>query len=133
MKGKELGFTLVEMLGIIILLVVIMLVVAPSMISTLRNSNTKRWTNFKDNLKMATENYIVNHELTSSSSVDIELKKLLEENYIEEIPSIPADDPFAEDGVEELSDTAYITATKTSTGYTYLLCKSNGNCQEIGN
>lgn len=130
MKEKN-GFTLVEMIGIIVLLAVIMLVVAPSMITTLQNSNSNRWTSFKDNVKMAAENYIVNHKLTSSSSVDINLGTLLEENYIEEIPSIPSDDPFAEDG-EELTSDAYIKATKTTSGYTYLLCKNSSTCQDIG-
>lgn len=121
--SKQKGFTLVEMMGIIILLTVIMLVVAPTMINTLKNNNTKRLEAYKDNLKIATENYIVQAKLISEKSVEVKLTTLLEEKYIDEIPSIPKDDPLAEDGTQ-LSGEDYIIATKTDTGYTYELCKA---------
>ena len=125
------GFTLIEMIGIIILLTVIMLVVAPTMISTLKNSNTKRFNAFKDNLKIAAENYIVDNKKTSLTSVQIKLQDLLELNYIEEIPKIPAEDPLADDGEKQLPSDAYVLATKTSSGYNYKLCKTSSNCESI--
>lgn len=129
--SKQKGFTLVEMMGIIILLTVIMLVVAPTMINTLKNNNTKRFEAFKDNLKIATENYIVQAKLISEYTVEVKLTTLLEEKYIDEIPSIPKDDPLAEDGNKLLAE-AYIIATKTDTGYTYELCKdTTTTCESI--
>lgn len=130
MKNKK-GFTLIEMIGIIILLVVIMLVVAPSMISSLTNSNTKRFDTFKDNLKIAVENYIVQTKQTSQENVQVTLQILLDENYIDEIPSIPSQDPLAEDGNEELSGNAYVIAVRGTSGYHYQLCKSESICEDI--
>lgn len=125
------GFTLVEMIGIIILLTVIMLVVAPAMISTLKSTNTKRFNSFKDNLKIAVENYIVDNNKLSDNEVSITFKELLENNYIDEILSIPSDDPLAEDWNTELTGDSFVIATKVTKGYTYQLCKSESICGDI--
>lgn len=123
------GFTLIEMLGVIILLTVIMVVVAPSLIGTLQNTDNKRWDAFKSNLKLATENYIVDHKELSSDSVSVNLDDLLNENYIEEIPSIPKDDSFFSS--EILPENTYVKATKKTNGYSYELCKPDNSCIEL--
>lgn len=122
------GFTLVEMIGIIILLTVIMVVVAPIMINTLKNSNIKRFNAYKEKLKLATENYIVDNGLISEIETTVTLKDLLENNYIDDIPTIPKEDPFAETGETSLQD-ASIKAKKGSSGYSYQLC--NPDCKDF--
>lgn len=131
MIENDKGFTLVEMIGIIILLTVIMLVVTPAMISTLKSTNTKKFNSFKDNLKIAVENYIVDNSKLSDSEVSVTFEELLEKKYIEEIPSIPSDDPLAEDGNTELTGESFVIATKDTNGYTYQLCKSESICGDI--
>ncbi len=127
MKNNK-GFTLIEMIGIIILLTVIMIVVAPSMIGTLKNTNIKRFNAYKEKLKNATENYIVDNGLLNKTEVEVELKVLLENKYIDDIPSIPAEDPLAEDGDVSLEN-ATVKAIKTSKGYSYQLC--NSGCKDF--
>lgn len=127
------GFTLVEMIGIIVILAAIILVTVPATINTLNKSNQKRFEAFKNNLKMVTENYIVDHKQTSLSSLEITLQVLLDEHYIQEIPQIPTDDPFAEStGSTDLTQ-AYVKVTKDSSTklYSYELCQTTSNCERL--
>ena len=123
MKNKR-GFTLVEMIGIIILLTVIVLVVAPTMISTLKGSATKKFNSFKVNLKIVTESYIAESKQLENGSVKLDTLKELK--YIEEIPSIPKGDPLAGDS-DTLGNTSYVTWKKESSGYVYELCNSEND------
>lgn len=127
------GFTLIEMIGIIIVLAAIMIVVAPSLLNTLRNSGKNTYNSFKNNLKQATESYIVKNKDVSDNEIDevnVYLSDLLEQNYIDEIPSIPADDPFAGGG--ESLEGGYVFAKKNTSGvYAYKLCKADNTCQDI--
>lgn len=124
------GFTLIEMIGIIVILAVILLVTVPATITTLNKSNKNRYQSFKNNLKIVAENYIVDKQKISETSVTISLNVLKEEHYIEEIPTIPGDDPFALEGGTTLEG-AYILATKNvvTKVYSYQLCKSSGECE----
>ena len=119
------GFTLIEMLGIVVILTVILLVAVPAMTSSLRNSNTKRYENFMKNLVLVTESYLVNEKLTSSLNECVTLQALLEEHYIEEIPAFAEQDPFGPE--TQLLGTDQICASKTSvnTEYKYKICRGS--------
>lgn len=124
------GFTLIEMLGIVIIITVILLVTVPTLTSTLRSSNTKRYENFKKNLALVTESYLVNEKLMSSLEECVTIQTLLEENYIEEIPSFEGQDPFGQ-GTQFLG-TDRICASKTSVNseYKYQYCRGM-NCDDL--
>ncbi len=58
MKDRK-GFTLIEMIGIITLLAIILLVALPSMTKTLKRNEQKKYDNYINNLKLVSENYLV--------------------------------------------------------------------------
>lgn len=53
------GFTLIEMIGIITVLAIILLVALPSMTKTLKRNEQKKYDNYITNLKLLSENYLV--------------------------------------------------------------------------
>lgn len=119
------GFTLIEMIGIVIILAAILLVVAPSLTKTLKNNNAKSDEIFLKNLRMASENYIIDHDLLNNSSLSkVNVKDLLDEDYIQEIPS----------SLDLENYVYYVYVNKQNGLYTYKLCDSNkSNCKDIGN
>lgn len=58
MKNKR-AFTLIEMIGIITILALIMLIALPSMTKTLKRNEQKKYDNYINNLKLVSENYLV--------------------------------------------------------------------------
>lgn len=61
MKKKN-GFTLIELIGIIVILGVLVAIGVPSLLKTLNNNKNKEYETFEKNLFLATESYIQNHQ-----------------------------------------------------------------------
>ena len=122
------GFTLIEMIGIILVLGLLMIFIFPSLTNTLRNNNKMKFESFAKNLELAMDNYMVYEEKIAAGSY-ITLKNLLENNYIEDIPVMLTGDKL--DTEVQLSDNyrIYVTATGPNK---YKLCDENGtNCIEL--
>lgn len=61
MKKKN-GFTLIELIGIIVILGVLVVIGVPSLLKTLNNNKNKEYETFEKNLFLATESYIQKHQ-----------------------------------------------------------------------
>ncbi len=61
MKHKN-GFTLIELIGIIVILGVLVAIGVPSLIKTLNNNKNKEYETFEKNLFLATESYVQKHQ-----------------------------------------------------------------------
>lgn len=61
MKKKN-GFTLIELIGIIVILGVLVAIGVPSLLKTLNNNKNKEYETFEKNLFLATESYIQKHQ-----------------------------------------------------------------------
>jgi len=85
------AFTLVELLGVIVVLTLILLVSAPSIIETFRQSSIKEYNAFLTSLYNATETYIeFNRDAfdqldTVNGKVDVSLQTLLDLDYIKKL------------------------------------------------
>lgn len=83
-----LGFTLIEVIAVVILLSIILLVSLPALSSTLKNTKEKRYQEFLNDLYIATEAYItMNDELFPQLKYDngtafINISELVYNNYI---------------------------------------------------
>lgn len=109
------GFTLLELLGIIILLGVIILVAVPSLIQSNKNAEINDKKEFNNTINSACLMYLqvhtdVNDEILNSSpakSITIKANTLIEEGYLKGALKNP-------DGKTLEEEDGKITATKTS-------------------
>lgn len=82
------GFTLIEMLGIIVVLGIILLVTFPNMNESLKQMKTATENNFTNNLKISAEAYIeLNRDKypeldTPGNSVNITIQELYDANLL---------------------------------------------------
>lgn len=53
------GFTLIEIIGVVTVLALILIVAVPSLTKTLKRNEQNKYKDYIDNLKIATENYVV--------------------------------------------------------------------------
>lgn len=130
-KTSNKGFTLIEIIGIVVILAVIMIVTVPMLETTLRNSDKKRIETFKKNLVLVCDNYIVNNDLLNQSNITIELSELLNQNYIDEIPEVLSDDPLATTSEGDKNYYSYVVAAKQNGEFKYQLCKTDNSCESI--
>lgn len=89
MKNKK-GFTLVELLGVIVILSMIVLVTLPALITTLTNSEERQIEEFEKSVYLAAESYFqMNSELFPQLSISggkayVPISTLIEEGYIKD-------------------------------------------------
>lgn len=89
MKNKK-GFTLVELLGVIVILSMIVLVTVPALISTLKGSEEKQIEEFEKSVYLAAESYFqMNSELypqlgSSGAKAYVPISTLIEEGFIKD-------------------------------------------------
>ena len=91
-KLNNKGFTLVELLAVLVILVAIMSIAIPSISSSLERSKGKQEESKHKILESAAELYVTDHRnsITKSSCV-ITLETLLNENYIDEDAATDSD------------------------------------------
>ena len=91
-KLNNKGFTLVELLAVLVILVAIMSIAIPSISSSLERSKAKQEESRAKLLESAAELYVTDHRnsITNSSCV-ITLETLLNENYIDEDDATDSD------------------------------------------
>ena len=84
------GFTLVELLAVLIVIGVIMLVTVPNIVNSINKGKTNKYNAFIKDLEMATENYVETNfekypQLTIvGNQTAVELNELVENNYLKE-------------------------------------------------
>ena len=104
------GFTLVELLAVLVILIAIMSIAIPSISSSLERSKSKQDEARKKVLESAAELYVTDNKNSFSGSC-IDLKDLKKENYVDEDAIKDADgNPF----------TGAIKYTKDTNTYEYV-------------
>ena len=89
MKSRK-GFTLVELLGVIVILSMIVLVTVPALITTLTNSEEKAKEEFEKTMFLAAETYFQKHSelfpqlYESNGKAYVQIRTLIEEGYLKE-------------------------------------------------
>lgn len=95
MKNK--GFTLVELIAIILILSIILTVAFTTLSKSLENSNEKKYQTMIENLTLAAEEYAnlpgvyrkINQDLNDGKRVTIDIIELINAEIIDEIPTNP--------------------------------------------
>lgn len=114
MRNKKSGFTLIEIIGVVTILALILLVSVPALTKTLKKNEQKKYDSYVDNLKIATENYIVKQEnlmsdITTIGYTYITIQDLIDTKLINELAINP-------DTEEKLSRDTRIKITKDIDG-----------------
>lgn len=111
MKNKR-AFTLIEVIGVIATLGLILLVAVPSMTKTLKRNEQKKYDNYITNLKLVSENYLVDQlqkgKITFNEDSDItyfSLGDIIDAGYIKDVITNPNND-------KKISRDTRIKATK---------------------
>lgn len=122
------GFTLIEMIGIILILGLLMIFVFPSLTNTIRNNNAMKFESFAKNLELAMENYMIYEDALAINDY-VTLGTLQTNNYIEDIPSMLTGDNLETEVTLSTDYRVYLTATSPNH---YQLCDENGaNCTDL--
>jgi len=92
---KRRGFTLIEVIGVIAVLSLMLLITVPALTKTLKRNEKQQYDDYINNLKLATETYIVKNidsypELNDMhEEVYIEIDFLLKSGYIDSVMDDP--------------------------------------------
>lgn len=95
MRINKKGFTLIEVIGVIAVLSLMLLVAVPALTKTLKRNERQQYDDYINNLKLATETYIVKNidsfpELNDiHGKVYVGIDFLLKNEYITEIKKDP--------------------------------------------
>ncbi len=84
MKNRK-GFTMVELLGAVVILGILMMVAIPSVSSLIQNSKNKYYISQKKNLESAAKSYYSNNKIilrNEGDFVDVSLEELVKKKYI---------------------------------------------------
>ena len=124
-KLNNKGFTLVELLAVLVILVAIMSIAIPSISSSLERSKGKQEESKYKILESAAELYVTDHRNSiKKSSCNIPLDTLVTENYIDEDAATDSDG-------NPLDSSSCVTYTKSDEGkitYEYKISCSNNPC-----
>ncbi len=103
---KKNGFTLVELIAIILVLSIILTISFTSLSKTIENSNNQEYQTLIKNIEMAADNYVnlpgiyrkVDETLKSGSVYEIKMTDLIEAGIIDELPINPKNKKKMESG-----------------------------------
>lgn len=90
MKNK--GFTLIELLGTIVILSAILLIVVPSVTSSIKKSQANADESTKESIILAAQNWASDNKniLNNKSSYNVSLATLYDGGYLEENVKLPS-------------------------------------------
>ena len=103
---KKNGFTLVELIAIILVLSIILTISFTSLSKTIENSNDQEYQTLIKNIEMAADNYVnlpgiyrkVDETLKSGNVYEIKMTDLIEAGIIDELPINPKNTKKMESG-----------------------------------
>lgn len=83
------GFTLVEMLGVIVLLSVLVLITYTGITTMNKRSKENEWNDYKKTVYMASETYVNTKNIQVNGDIYINISDLLNENYLDNVVENP--------------------------------------------
>lgn len=103
---KKNGFTLVELIAIILVLSIIMTISFTSLSKTIENSNNQKYDTLIKNIESACENYVnlpgiyrnVDSTINSNGSYEVTMNDLINASVIDEIPVNPKNNKKMKNG-----------------------------------
>lgn len=103
---KKNGFTLVELIAIILVLSIIMTISFTSLSKTIENSNNQKYDTLIKNIETACENYVnlpgiyrnVDSTINSNGSYEVTMNDLINASVIDEIPVNPKNNKKMKNG-----------------------------------
>ena len=103
---KKNGFTLVELIAIILVLSIIMTISFTSLSKTIENSNNQKYDTLIKNIETACENYVnlpgiyrnVDSAINSNGSYEVTMNDLINASVIDEIPINPKNNNKMQNG-----------------------------------
>ena len=127
MKNK--GFTLIELMGAIVILLLLVLIIFPSIINVIKKTGGEIDTATKALIIDATKSYIEdkkdieNYNLTEGNIYCIQIQKLIEGNYL-------IDNLKTGANLNDFDITRYVKVTVEDDKYNYTIL-DNSNCTEV--
>lgn len=76
------GFTMIEILAVFTLTAIIILIIVPFVINTLKGGSDMKYTEFIDSITLATEAYIGNNDIEVTDDTKISITELIENKYL---------------------------------------------------
>ena len=110
------GFTLVELLAVIGVIIILALLLTPKITKILDNNRTKGYEEIETRIEEAAQKYILENYIDpSETSINISIEDLIAKNYIGEVKDLK----------DNSNCTGYVTLDNLNTAYTakaYLNC-----------
>lgn len=128
MKNKK-GFTLVELLAVVAILIVLALIITPIVDKNIKKSKEKMYLIQIENMRLVGKNYFTDN-IQLRPTVDgnyyhIGINKLVEKGYIENNIKNPKTG-------KEFEEEIYIQIKNVKGSYVYTVCPIEDGCEEFG-
>ena len=109
---KKSGFTLIELMAVIVVLAVLAVVAVPIVDSLIDSVKESAYNESVKSIERATEQYILSEKSYNIDTINVTLKELVDKGYLKELP-------------KDTLETDYVIVQKTENGYTYTFDRAN--------
>jgi len=107
---KHKGFTLIELMGVFVVLALILLMTIPQIMSSIKNSADQEIEQFKNTLYVAAENYIAEYDIKAPTTISVET--LVKSGFLKSSLIDPTTN-------EKVGTKGAVRITKTDNKYSY--------------
>lgn len=117
---KHKGFTLIELMGVFVVLALILLMTIPQIMSSIKNSADQEIEQFKNTLYVAAENYIAEYDIKAPTTISVET--LVKSGFLKSSLINPKTNKridYIEEGKSGIKGAVKITKTDNKYSYIY--------------